>query len=96
MGWFRDYRSHRFVGRLYGITLRFDAPEAQRYMILQLDRWAWERELRQKAKSNTPNDAVSAKQKREAMAFGAGARDVLGITDLPYPSPPYPGGSTWS
>ena len=97
MSWFTDYRSHYFVGYLKGLALRSNGPEVQRSAILRTDEWAWGREWAQNRKSNTPNPVMSAHQQKEARAWGAGMRSALGITlaDLPYPSPPFPKGSTW-
>lgn len=94
MSFFTDWRSHYAVGFLLGIAMRGLSPELRSGAIQDLDRWGWRRELKQKAKSNTPDDPVSAKQQREAAAWGAGARQATGLA-VPYPSPPYPEGAEW-
>ena len=97
MSWFTDYRSHYFVGYLKGLALRSNGKAEQRAAILKTDKDAWAREWAQNLKANHPNVVMSDHQQKEARAWGAGERAALGITlaDLPYPTRPYPKGSTW-
>ena len=93
VSWFTDYRSHYFVGQLYGMTLLTRTLASATRAILDLDRWAHARERKQSHQE--PASPLSPHKLREAMAWGAGARASAGI-EVAYPSPPYPEGSTWA
>ena len=95
MSFFTDHRSHYVVGFLYGLTLRSRSEVDRRTAIFQLDMWAWGREWAQNLKSNHPNEQLSEHQQREGRAWGLGARKACGITDLPFPSPPYELGASY-
>ena len=95
VSWFSDYRSHYFVGFLRGLMLRGRRDIDARTEIMRLDQWAYYREWRQNLKGKNVNEVLSDRQLREAKSWGAGARVAAGIKE-PYPSPPYPEGSTWS
>jgi hypothetical protein len=95
VSFFTDWRSHYTAGLLYGLRLRVIAdPWERRSRLRSFDLWAFDREWRQNLAGKHPNAELSAKQLREATAWGAGARRAAGF-DEPYPSPPYPEGVTW-
>lgn len=94
MSFFKSWRSHYTAGFLLGLALRPAVEGVRRAAITRLDRWAYEREWAQNLKANHPNPELSAHSLREAMAWGAGARQATGL-DQPYPSPPYKEGVTW-
>ena len=93
MSYFTSWRFHRDLGRLYGLTLRRLSETERRERILELDRWAHERERKQSGTKK--GEELSTHQTREAMAWGAGARASAGVNGLLYPSPPYREGQTW-
>ena len=93
MSWFNDYRSHYFLGRVYGLTLLTRTLAAATRAILDLDRWAHAREREQSRQD--PDSPLSEHKLREAMAWGAGARASSGVK-VAYPSPPYPEGARWT
>ena len=95
VSWFSDYRSHYFVGQVYGIWLRGKSDVEKREAIRGLDNWAHMREWKQNLAGKHPDPSLSAKQLREACSWGAGARAAARIAE-PYPSPPYPEGSKWT
>jgi len=80
--------NHRFAGFLFGLTLRLRSEAKATELILDLDRWAYEREWIQNWEGENPNDPMSEHQIAEAKAWGLGARAARGI-DPPFPSPPY-------
>ena len=83
MSFFNDWRSHYTAGFLYGVSLRIVSRSAAEQKIIELDLWAWNREVEQHDPELTPH------QIEEAMAWGRGARRGLGLS-LPFPVPPYP------
>jgi len=95
VSWFTSYRSHYFVGFLRGLTLRGRQDIDARAEIVKLDLWAFDREWRQNLAGKHPDPQLSARQLREAAAWGAGARYAVDL-NVPYPTPPYPDGYRWS
>jgi hypothetical protein len=87
-GFFKSWKSHYTAGFLYGVTLRALPKSVAEQEIVELDRWAWAREWKQNQAGQDPNDPMSDRQIKEAVAWGLGARKARGVNP-PLPVPPY-------